>query len=78
MPPRAGDVGMDTAKLTARLPAGTIRPWPADPAHVPEDREWHARREGDYPAGTIARCLYGDGWPESREHPLRLVPGAGD
>ncbi len=78
MPPRAGHVGMDTGKLTAVLPLGTIRPWPADPAHVPADPEWHGRREREFPAGAIARSLYGDGWPGAWEHPLSLVPGAGD
>src|SRR5690606_21719500 len=46
VPPRAGHVGMDTGKLTALLPAGTIRPWPRHPLHAPtDDLLWHARRE---------------------------------
>ena len=80
MPPRAGDVTMDTSKLTALLPQGTIRPWPAQEAHVPTDRDWHTRREAPYPAGAIARHLYGDGNPESDawDHPINLVPGCGN
>ncbi|MDB5048666.1 MAG: dTDP-4-dehydrorhamnose reductase [Fibrobacteres bacterium] len=78
MPPRAGDVGMNTDKLTAALPPGTLRPWPADETHVPTDREWHARREADFPSGAVARHLYGDGWPGAWDHPIALVPGAGD
>ncbi|HKP96158.1 MAG TPA: sugar nucleotide-binding protein [Fibrobacteria bacterium] len=81
MPPRAGNVAMNTDKLTALLPPGTLRPWPALEAHVPADREWHARREEDgagHPAGSVARFLYGDGWPGAWDHPVSLVPGAGD
>lgn len=80
VPPRAGNVGMDTSKVTALLPPGTLRPWPADPALVPTDPEWHARRSdpGDFPAGSVARRLYGDGWPTAWDHPLALVPGAAD
>jgi dTDP-4-dehydrorhamnose reductase len=78
MPPRAGDVSMDTSKLRALLGDGFVRPWPFDPAHAPEDDGWHARRDGDFPAQAIARHLYGYGWPEAADHPARLVPGAGD
>jgi dTDP-4-dehydrorhamnose reductase len=78
MPPRAGDVGMDTDKLTALLPPGTLRPWPLLEEHVPTDPEWHARRESPYPAGAIARFLYGDGDLEAWDHPVNLVPGCGD
>ncbi|MDQ3003634.1 MAG: sugar nucleotide-binding protein, partial [Fibrobacterota bacterium] len=77
MPPRAGDVSMNTEKTKAILPPGTIRPWPALPEHVPGDREWHTRREAGFPAGSIARHLYGRG-ADDWEHPLNLIPGAGD
>lgn len=77
MPPRAGDVSMNTEKIKALLPPGTIRPWPALTEHVPTDREWHARREADFPPGSIVRHLYGTG-QESWDHPLNLIPGAGD
>jgi dTDP-4-dehydrorhamnose reductase len=78
MPPRAGDVSMDASKLKALLPAGTVRPWPASDALAPTDREWHARREAELPADSIARLLYGDGWPQAWDHPLHLIPDAGD
>jgi dTDP-4-dehydrorhamnose reductase len=77
MPPRAGDVGMDCGKLAEAM-GGTLRPWPAEAAFVPDGKDWHARREGAFPAGSIARFLYGDGWPEAWDHPVNLVPGAGD
>jgi dTDP-4-dehydrorhamnose reductase len=41
MPPRAGDVTMDTARLTAALGYTPFDPWPLDNDHVPTDREWH-------------------------------------
>ena len=72
---------MDTGKLTALLPQGAIRPWPAAAEHVPTDRDWHARREEGFPAGSVARYLYGDGgegWPGAWDHPVNLVPGVGD
>lgn len=79
MPPRAGHVGMDTGKLTALLPPGTMRPWPRDDGFAPDgDLLWHARREAPFPPGSIARFLYGDGWPDAWDHPLRLIPGCGD
>jgi dTDP-4-dehydrorhamnose reductase len=78
MPPRAGDVSMDTKRLTAALPPGTLRPWPMEEAHVPTDDEWHARRGERFPPGSIARYLYGAGEPDGWDHPVNLIPGAGD
>lgn len=46
MPPRAGDVSMDSTKLARLLGGNPFRPWPADAAFVPTDRDWHARRDG--------------------------------
>jgi len=42
LPPRAGDVTIDSSKLLAFLPQGIIRPWPFDPMLVPDSRDWHA------------------------------------
>lgn len=42
LPPRAGDVSVNSDKLLAHLPAGMIRPWPLDSRLVPTDRHWHA------------------------------------
>jgi len=41
MPPRAGNVSVDSSRLTQYLPAGTLRPWPAQPYLLPIDRAWH-------------------------------------
>lgn len=78
MPPRAGNVGMDTAKLRRLLGDGAVRPWPAEDAHVPDDDLWHNRRDAAFPEGEVARSLYGYGWPSSPGHPARLVPGVAD
>jgi dTDP-4-dehydrorhamnose reductase len=44
IPPRAGDVSMDSAKLLALLGNQPIQPWPADAAWFPTDRHWHCER----------------------------------
>lgn len=78
VPPRAGDVSMDTGRLRALLGEGCVRPWPHDPAHVPEDDGWHARREGPEPPGAIAHHLYGYGRPDAEDHPARFALSAAD
>lgn len=60
IPPRAGDVSMNSAKLTSALGEPLIDPWPLDDAFVPTHREWHCER----PAGErgsaelLAKILY--------------------
>lgn len=46
MPPRAGNVTMDSQKLLNALPGLKIDRWPLDPRHVPTHRQWHYQREG--------------------------------
>lgn len=41
MPPRAGNVSMNSSKLLAKLPKGMIRRWPADDLLIPTDKDWH-------------------------------------
>jgi dTDP-4-dehydrorhamnose reductase len=85
MPPRAGDVSMDTAKITAILPPATLRPWPLESDHTPTDDLWHTRRGQPHPINAISRHLYGDaslngaedGDSEAWDHPNRLVPAKG-
>jgi len=69
VPPRAGDVTMDTSKLRNLIGDDIVRPWPYDPAHVPSDDAWHGRRPDNPPADAIARHLCGYGPPSSPEHP---------
>lgn len=59
IPPRAGNVAMDSSKLIRALGYDPFDPWPFDAAHVPQDRLWHYRRD-DF-AGSpelLAEVLY--------------------
>lgn len=56
IPPRAGNVAMDSSKLTRALGYNPFDPWPLDDALVPTDRDWHRER----PQGeqrSLARLL---------------------
>jgi dTDP-4-dehydrorhamnose reductase len=44
IPPRAGDVTLDSSKLACALGYEPFDPWPLDEALVPTDRQWHRRR----------------------------------
>ena len=58
MPPRAGNVVVDSTKLAVALGRDPFDPWPLDPALQPTDRQWHYNRNGE--AGSpeqIARHL---------------------
>jgi dTDP-4-dehydrorhamnose reductase len=63
VPPRAGDVSLDSSKLTAALGYQPFTPWPYDEALVPTGREWHFDRgnRGGKPHGSpelLAEVLY--------------------
>ncbi|HBO43077.1 MAG TPA: dTDP-4-dehydrorhamnose reductase [Planctomycetaceae bacterium] len=47
IPPRAGDVTMDSTKLTDALGHEPFTAWPFDDALAPTDRDWHRRRDGN-------------------------------
>jgi dTDP-4-dehydrorhamnose reductase len=49
MPPRAGNVSMNSGKLLAALGHNPFRPWPVGDELVPTDRRWHFHR----PAGEV-------------------------
>jgi dTDP-4-dehydrorhamnose reductase len=44
MPPRAGNVTMDSSRLCQALGYSPFAPWPYYDEHVPTDRDWHRRR----------------------------------
>lgn len=44
IPPRAGDVSMDSGKLARALGHDPFDPWPHDDALVPTHRDWHRER----------------------------------
>jgi dTDP-4-dehydrorhamnose reductase len=57
IPPRAGDVSLDSGKLAAALGYDPFDPWPLDDEHVPTHRQWHF----DGPRGSpqlLAEVLY--------------------
>ncbi|MFO0263875.1 MAG: dTDP-4-dehydrorhamnose reductase, partial [Planctomycetota bacterium] len=59
IPPRAGNVTMDSQRLASLLRRQPFAPWPYFEELVPTDRTWHYRREGF--AGSpalIPRLLY--------------------
>ncbi|GIX01801.1 MAG: hypothetical protein KatS3mg112_0738 [Thermogutta sp.] len=49
IPPRAGNVTMDSSKLARTLGYEPFLPWPFDERLLPTDREWHRRREPLWP-----------------------------
>jgi dTDP-4-dehydrorhamnose reductase len=49
MPPRAGDVSMNSGKLIAELGEQPFQPWPLGDDLVPTHRQWHFERPADEP-----------------------------
>jgi dTDP-4-dehydrorhamnose reductase len=60
IPPRAGDVRMNSRALAEALGDDTpLDPWPHDPEHVPTDRDWHHHRNGERGSlDLLERVLY--------------------
>jgi dTDP-4-dehydrorhamnose reductase len=60
MPPRAGNVSMNSDKLIAALGHNPFQPWPVGDDFVPTDREWHFRRSAGEPGSLdwLAARLY--------------------
>ena len=58
IPPRAGNVSMDSEKLARALGGAPFDPWPLDPAQVPTDRVWHFHRDGSESPQKLADTLY--------------------
>ncbi|MFO0927878.1 MAG: sugar nucleotide-binding protein [Gemmataceae bacterium] len=64
IPPRAGDVSMDSGKLIRLLGGNPFHPWPSAGELVPTGRDWHYHR----PAGEV-------GSHHAVAHRLYRVPG---
>jgi dTDP-6-deoxy-L-lyxo-4-hexulose reductase RmlD-like protein len=65
LPPRAGDVTLNSSKLALVLGYDLFDPWPLDDEHMPTHRDWH--REG--PRGSpelLADVLYRN--PRRKKH----------
>jgi dTDP-4-dehydrorhamnose reductase len=60
MPPRAGNVSINSAKLCAELGEQPFQPWPMGDDLTPTDRQWHFERPADEPRSVqqIAERLY--------------------
>lgn len=59
MPPRAGNVTMDSRALAEVLGSDPFDPWPLEEWMVPTHRQWHFDREGESgSAELLARVLY--------------------
>ncbi len=59
MPPRAGNVTLDSSKLTESLGYDPFDPWPHHDSLVPDHPEWHYRRDHvDGSEHTVHRLLY--------------------
>lgn len=60
IPPRAGNVSMNSGKLHRLMGCEPFRPWPVGEELVPDDRDWHRRREVDWPGSLrmLAERLY--------------------
>jgi dTDP-4-dehydrorhamnose reductase len=57
IPPRAGDVTLDSSKLTRALGYDPFDPWPLDEEHVPTHRQWHFEGARGTPQ-MLAEVLY--------------------
>jgi dTDP-4-dehydrorhamnose reductase len=60
IPPRAGNVSMDSSKLVRALGAQPFHAWPYDESLVPTDRDWHHQRPAHAPGSPrwLAEVLY--------------------
>ena len=60
MPPRAGDVSMNSGKLITALDGDPFQPWPVGEELFPVDRAWHFQRPADEANGMaqLAARLY--------------------
>jgi dTDP-4-dehydrorhamnose reductase len=57
IPPRAGDVSMDSTKLARALGYDPFDPWPLADEHVPTHRRWHYEGERGSPE-LLKEVLY--------------------
>lgn len=60
MPPRAGNVTLDSSKLVDALGYQPMDPWPSDSILVPQGRDWHFSRSDSFVGSfnEIHRLLY--------------------
>lgn len=68
IPPRAGNVAMNSSKLADALGYAPFDPWPYDESLAPTHRDWHRERPPGWPgsAAFLAEVLYHN--PLRRRH----------
>jgi dTDP-4-dehydrorhamnose reductase len=74
VPPRAGNVSMNSGKLRALLGGEPFAPWPVGEGLFPTDRQWHFHRPADQPGSRellVARLYQ---YPGSKDDPPALPP----
>ena len=64
VPPRAGNVTLDSSKLAAAVGFAPFDPWPANEEFVPTHDQWHRERSGIGPGSPelLAQALYLNPW----------------
>ncbi len=65
IPPRAGNVTLDSSRLALALGRDPFAPWPLDQRLVPDSREWHFKRDFSRSPGWIEKSLNCRGEPET-------------
>ncbi len=55
LPPRAGNVSMDSSKLHRLLGENPFEPWPLLEHHIPTDRHWHWNRDSRWGSPSLLR-----------------------
>ncbi len=58
IPPRAGNVTMNSRKLADAIGEEPFDPWPVSDQHAPTDRHWHFRRDQDGSPEWLQQVLY--------------------
>jgi dTDP-4-dehydrorhamnose reductase len=72
VPPRAGDVSLDSSALLAALGYQPFTPWPYDDSLAPTDDQWHLDRGDERGSpGLLAEVLYRN--PLRQERSQRLA-----
>jgi dTDP-4-dehydrorhamnose reductase len=69
IPPRAGNVNMNSDKLIRTMGAVVLRPWPLDDSLMPTHRRWHFERDVAGSWSRIEANLY-----RYDERPLEYLP----
>jgi len=74
MPPRVGSIILSLEKINHAIYPFSICPWPHNPNLIPNDDEWHLRRDAPFPDNAIEKMLYGYNNANELGHPLRYSP----